>query len=213
MEICTEGLGKRFRSDWIFQDLDFRSQSPDTVALLGANGAGKSTLMKILAGLATPSVGRVRLSQGERVVEAVDHAAYCSFTAPYLELPEELSLSQLLDFHFSFRPLLAGVARRDIPELLRLSAASGRSIQEYSSGMKQRVKLGIALLTDVPFLFLDEPLTNLDADGVEWYHELVAAYRKDRFLMVASNRVDEYGFCTRTLQMADYKKQRLKPIQ
>jgi ABC-type multidrug transport system ATPase subunit len=208
MEIFLEELGKRYRREWIFRDLNFQASGPEAVAVLGPNGAGKSTLIRIAAGLALPSVGRLGLRQGGTEYRDEEHTARCAFTAPYLELPEELSLRQLLRFHFRFRPLLQGLDPGELPALLDLERFRDHAVQQYSSGMKQRVKLGLTLFTDVPFLFLDEPLTNLDSAGGHWYQELIRNYRRDRFIMVASNRPEEYSFCTRTLQLADHKPRR-----
>jgi ABC-type multidrug transport system ATPase subunit len=208
MEIFLEGLGKRYRRDWIFRDLNFQASGPAAVAVLGPNGAGKSTLLRIAAGLALPSVGKLGLRQGHTEYRDEEHTARCAFTAPYLDMPEELSLRQLLRFHFRFRPLLPGLDPGDLPALLLLEAFQDQAVQQFSSGMKQRVRLGLTLFADIPFLFLDEPLTNLDVAGVRWYEGLIARFRLDRFVMVASNRQDEYSFCTQTLELGDYKSSR-----
>lgn len=204
MEIFLEGLGKRYRRDWIFKGLDFTGSGPQAVAVLGPNGAGKSTLLRIAAGLALPSTGRVGLRQGDKEWLDEEHTARCAFTAPYLELPEELRLADLLRFHFRFRPLLSDVSLDDLPALLQLQAFRNHPVQYFSSGMKQRVRLGLTLFTDVPFLFLDEPLSNLDSKGEQWYLDLIASYRRGRFIMVASNRPDEYIFCDRRIMVTDY---------
>jgi ABC-type multidrug transport system ATPase subunit len=206
MEISLNLLGKRYRKEWIFKELDFHRTNPECIAILGPNGSGKSTLIRILAGLASPSTGSISLKSADGQIPDQDcHVHYCSFTAPYMELPDELTLEQLLQFHFSFRPLLKDLSLSDVPELLRLDKFKSSAVNIFSSGMKQRLKLALALLTDVPFIFLDEPLTNLDSMGTEWYNELVNGFTRNRTIMVASNRPDEYTFCTSSIQMADFK--------
>ncbi|MBP6185500.1 MAG: ABC transporter ATP-binding protein [Saprospiraceae bacterium] len=206
MEISLNQLGKRYRREWIFKDLNFHRSHPECIAILGPNGSGKSTLIRILAGLASPSNGSVTLkSSSSQIIDQEQHVLHCSFTAPYMELPEELTLDQLVRFHFAFRPLLHDLSVPDVPQLVRLEKFKTSAVNTFSSGMKQRLKLALALFTDVPFIFLDEPLTNLDAMGTEWYNELIKGYARHRTIMVASNRADEYAFCSSAIQMATFK--------
>ena len=72
--------------------------------------------------------------------------------------------------------------------------------------MKQRVKLLLALGADVPLLLLDEPTTNLDEQGVEWYQALINKAATTQSVVVASNQPHEYAFCTQNIQVAAYKK-------
>jgi len=71
--------------------------------------------------------------------------------------------------------------------------------------MKQRVKLILAFLTQSSIILLDEPVTNLDDNGVEWYHQLVEKFSNNRLIIVASNRVDEYSFCKEKIYISHHK--------
>ena len=97
-----------------------------------------------------------------------------------------------------------GLSLRELPKLWHLAQAADRPIKQYSSGMKQRVKLGLAICSESPILLLDEPLTNLDDDGKEWYYNMITKYGKNRMVAVASNRSDEYSFCVQTLNIQDF---------
>lgn len=201
MELFLDKLGKRYREEWIFRGVEARFKGPAAVAILGPNGSGKSTLMRLLAGVATPSEGRVVRfsgSDGDLPIEGVESSA---FTAPYLDLPEELTIRQLVDFHFRFRKIRRGVAVEEVPTVLLLDRFPDLEVQACSSGMRQRLKLGLAFLTDAPFLFLDEPLTNLDAEGADWYGEMYRNFGSDRLTFVASNRPEEYTFCDESIHM------------
>lgn len=201
MELCLDNLGKRYREEWIFRSVTARFEGPGAVAILGPNGSGKSTLMRLLAGLATPSEGKIEyvLASGGGPTDLLSGSS--AFTAPYLDLPDELTIKQLIAFHFAFRRIRENVRLAEVPAILLLNRHADLEVQSCSSGMRQRLKLGLAFLTDAPFLFLDEPLTNLDVEGNEWYGEMYRRYGMDRLVFVASNRVEEYAFCRESIHM------------
>lgn len=204
MQIEALGLGKRFGRDWIFRDLTYTFQSGTATALLGPNGAGKSTLLQVLAAYTLPNAGELKFSLGSRSISADDVAGHLALCAPYLELIEELTLREQLHFHTRFRPLRTGLSAAQLIDIMQLSTAQHKLIRDFSSGMKQRVKLGLALYTDAPLLFLDEPTTNLDRAGVAWYHEHVAATTNGRTVLVSSNVEEEYAFCQASLHVTDF---------
>lgn len=201
MELSLDNLGKRYREEWIFRGIHARFRGPAAVAILGPNGSGKSTLMRLLAGVATPSEGQVSRVYGSGEMRSDDWTGYSSFTAPYLDLPEELTIGKLIQFHFRFRKIRQGVTVEEVPALLLLDRFAGMEVQACSSGMRQRLKLGLAFLTDAPFLFLDEPLTNLDSNGADWYGEMYRMFGADRLTFVASNRPEEHAFCQERMHM------------
>ncbi|MCF8237429.1 MAG: ATP-binding cassette domain-containing protein [Saprospiraceae bacterium] len=202
MEILLDQIGKRFREQWVFRHLNLQLQTGDTLALLGPNGSGKSTLLQIMAGLLRPSEGQLHITdQQSGTLSPEQYIAQVSFTAPYLELPEELPLRELIKHHFRFRKARPTTQIEMLPTQWLLGGEENRSVSEYSSGMKQRVKLGLALCTESAVVLLDEPLTNLDDKGRDWYYDLINQHRRDRILIVASNRSEEYVFCEKTLTM------------
>ncbi|MBL7713768.1 MAG: ATP-binding cassette domain-containing protein, partial [Chitinophagaceae bacterium] len=118
-------------------------------------------------------------------------------------LIEEMTLAEMLQFHFSFKPLLPGLSVAQVIELTGLQAAAGRQIGDFSSGMKQRVKLAQAIFSDTPVLLLDEPCTNLDQQGVQQYTEWMTQYSRERLVIVASNELREYQFCRHKIHMTE----------
>lgn len=134
--------------------------------------------------------------------EIYRHVSIC---APYLELIEEMTLREFLEFHQQFKPLLSGVTTDSIITLLGLEKAVNKQIRNYSSGMKQRVKLAQCIFSDTAIVLLDEPCTNLDTDGISLYHSLIADYCKNRLVVVSSNDEVEYKFCNHIISIADYK--------
>lgn len=205
MVISLDGIGKRFRSQWIFRHVRLELLVDQSVAILGPNGSGKSTLLQILGGLLAPTEGTIHMTDKHLGQLPEDElVSRVSFAAPYLELPEELSLNELLHHHHRFRRLGRGLELCELPKLWHLAQAADRPIKQYSSGMKQRVKLGLAICSESPILLLDEPLTNLDDESKEWYYRMISEYGEGRLVAVASNRPDEYAFCKKILNIQDF---------
>lgn len=204
MRITLSRLGKRYNYDWIFKDIDYEFQTGTGYAVLGANGSGKSTFLKILSGHESPSEGSISYSNGsdiprERIFE---HVTIC---APYVEVLDELTLQELYAFHAKMKHMRTASVN-EFASLLKLEDAIDKEIRDYSSGMKQRIKLGLAALSDSDILLLDEPTTNLDEQGVAWYNELLAAHTADRIVVVCSNQKErEQRMCTEELNIEAYK--------
>lgn len=206
MEIVLEDIGRRFNRDWVFKHVDYRFVAGTCYAVLGPNGSGKSTLLQVIASSLTPSMGGIRYIALGKQVEVDDVYQYITLAAPYLELIEEFTLTEQLQFHFTHKRILSGFDIRQLMELLGLYHAKDRQIRHFSSGMKQRVKLGLACCSDVPILLLDEPTTNLDQQGVDWYLALIEATKVNRIVLVCSNQEKEYSFCERMIHITDYKR-------
>lgn len=205
MEISLHGVGKRFQRHTVFKGLNYAFTSPGAYALLGANGSGKSTLLRIIAGMQSPSVGKVSFkSEDGKEIDATDVFRDISFCAPGQELVEEYTLTEFLDFHFSFKVPLQGFSTQKLIEIAGLQAAANKPIYDYSSGMKQRVKLIQAIFSDTPVLLLDEPCANLDEAGVGQYRSWMDTYGAGRLVVVASNDPREYYFCQERLTVEDY---------
>ena len=204
MLIEASGLGKRFQRDWIFRGLTRAFRPGSATAVLGPNGAGKSTLLNTFSGQLLPTEGTLTYALAGRALAVEDVPRHLAYAAPYLELLEELTLLELLRFHTQFKPLRAGITTDKLVDIMYLGSARQRLIREFSSGMKQRLKLGLALYAEAPLLLLDEPTTNLDRAGVAWYLEHAAATLAGRTVLVSSNVPEEYSFCTEQLLITDF---------
>lgn len=206
MEIVLENLGRRFNRDWIFRNINYTFSSAQTYAILGINGSGKSTLLQILNGSLSPSEGNRCFFYRHKVVEIEEVYQYVSLAAPYLELIEEFSLIEMINFHFQFKTYQNGMDRNKIIELLQMESSKNKLLRYFSSGMKQRVKLALAFCTDTPLLMLDEPTANLDTQGIDWYLQLIEKFAANRLTIICSNQEHEYSFCQNRLHISDYKK-------
>jgi ABC-2 type transport system ATP-binding protein len=205
MKISLTDAGKRFNRDWIFRHLSYEFSTGQSYAITGPNGSGKSTLLQVLSGAMQASEGNCQWSMVNGQLENENVFNHISICAPYLEVVEEMTVKEFLEFHHHFKPFLTSVTPEKIISILGLENAVNKQIRYYSSGMKQRVKLGQAIFSDTPVVLLDEPCTNLDAAGVELYHQLIKDYCQNRLVIVSSNDEVEYRFCTSQLPISDYK--------
>ena len=205
MTIRLSNAGKRYNREWIFRGADWEFQSGVSYAVTGPNGSGKSTFLQTIGGMLMPSEGKVTFSIGDKVVEPEKYFQYISFCAPYLEVIEEMTLVELLEFHQHFKPLIKGFSIKEVIAAIDLEGAAHKQIRYYSSGMKQRVRLGQAIFSDTPAVLLDEPCSNLDAKGIDLYLHLVATYCPGRLLVVCSNDEVEYSFCRERLSITTWK--------
>jgi ABC-type multidrug transport system ATPase subunit len=205
MKISLEHIGRRFNREWIFRDVNYEFESESSYAILGANGAGKSTLLQVISGSLSSSEGKISYLQGDTIIDQEKVFIHLSMAAPYLELIEEFTLTELIDFHFRFKKYREGFSREGVIELLGLKNSEFKAIKYFSSGMKQRVKLALAFCSDTAILLLDEPASNLDQQGIDWYLSLASTLSSDRLLIICSNQEQEYSFCRHRLNIADYK--------
>lgn len=205
MKISLTDAGKRFNRDWIFRHLTYEFSAGQSYAIVGPNGSGKSTLLQVLSGSMQVNEGDGKWSVDNKQLELEKVYNYISICAPYLEVVEEMTLIEFLNFHSGFKPFLSSITSEKIISILGLENAVNKQIRNYSSGMKQRVKLAQSIFSDVPAVLLDEPCTNLDAAGIQLYHSLINDYCKTRMVVVSSNDEVEYRFCKERLNINDYK--------
>lgn len=191
MKIETDQLGKRFNRQWIFRDLSLAFESGKVYAITGPNGSGKSTLLQILWGQLPATTGKVRYINNEKPVGVEDVFQHISIAAPYMDLIDEFSLEEMVTFHFKFKRPVSGATTADVIGQMELGHAMGKKVGQFSSGMKQRLKLGLAFCSETSLLFLDEPSTNLDEESIAWYHRQLPK-TKERVVLIASNQADEY---------------------
>ena len=205
MKISCSDVGKRFNRDWIFRHFNYEFLD-NSYAITGPNGSGKSTLLQVIAGALIKSEGKVEYKlTGSHYLEEESVYQYISIAAPYIEVIEEMTLIEFLKFHETFKSFLPGITIENIISEIDLVKSASKQIRYYSSGMKQRVKLAQAVFSNTPYLFLDEPCTNLDETGFRLYHQLVNHYCNNRLLIISSNDHNEYSFCNQIINVLEYK--------
>lgn len=144
-----------------------------------------------------------QISNSKSAISSDSIYQYLSIAAPYLELIEEMTAVEFLQFHASFKPLSISV--QEIIQVIGLEKAAHKQIRYYSSGMKQRVKLAQAIFSVTPIVLLDEPCTNLDKPGYQLYHQLIENYCSNKLIIVSSNDENEMDFCRHKINLLDYK--------
>jgi ABC-type multidrug transport system ATPase subunit len=207
MHISLSKISRKYNYEWIFRDVDFEFEQGNAYAILGSNGSGKSTLLQIISGHLHPSGGSLTYSHNNKDISIDDFFRHVTFSGPYLELIEEFTLEEMLTFHSRFRKFRNSMDVKAVMDATGLIRNRNKPIKYFSSGMKQRVRLAIALLTESEVVLLDEPAANLDRKAIEWYRELVANNHADRIIIVCSNsQSEEHDFCTQSIVIDDYKR-------
>ena len=206
MNIQLTNAGKKYGPHWIFRRFSVEFVEGKKYVVLGPNGSGKSTLLKIVSGGSVLSEGTIEYLLKNKKIKAEDAFQHVSVAAPWLDVPEEYSLDELVVFHTQFKKLVDNIAVKEAIKIIELEHTREKHYKAFSSGMKQRVKLGLAILTDAPLLLLDEPVTALDNKAIEWYKAMINTYAKDKTVIVFSNsREEEYGFCTERVELGTNK--------
>lgn len=205
MTVQLIDISKRFGYDWIFKKINYQFLPNEQYAILGNNGSGKSTLLKIIANGMLPSFGKVAYNiQNKSNLSDDDINQTIGYTAPYVELINEFTIKEMFEFHASFKKMAVDNVQEFL-QIIALEKAGNKAIKQLSSGMKQRVKLALILMSDAELILLDEPTTNLDENSIKWYHHMIEKYTNNKTLIISSNQIVEYEFCKHLLNVSDYK--------
>ena len=197
MQVKLINIGKKFNNKWVFKDLNLSIETGSLNTIVGKNGSGKSTLIMTIAGYISPTQGNLQWTIRQKSIDKYDLYQHITIASPYLELIEEFTFEEMVRFQNKFKPYYNQYLIDDVIKLSLLDANRDKPISHFSSGMKQRLKLLLGLVGQSDLLLLDEPCSNLDADGIKWYHELLDRFSKDRTVVVASNhKPEEYPGCT-----------------
>jgi len=205
VEITVQQLGKKFNREWVFRDLNHTFQSGQTYAITGPNGSGKSTLLQILWGQMPPTSGTLKYFSAGKEIPGEDIFRHISIATPYMDLIDEFTLLEQLRFHFKFKTRRSDMSDDEILERMELGHARNKFISNFSSGMKQRLKLALAFFSQTEIIFLDEPGTNLDQPSFEWYLRQLSSLPKNSLVFIASNQIAEYPTNAQKLDIMSLK--------
>lgn len=205
MELKLDQVSKRYQYEWIFKNITLHIPALSHWAITGSNGSGKSTLLKCLSGINPVTHGSISYFSEGKEIDGNEIFRSLVISAPYMELPEEFTLRELLQFHFKFKRPADNISLDAMMDIMYLKAHENKPISQFSSGMKQRLKLGLCFFSASKLVFLDEPTSNLDEQGIGWYLQLVKEFSKNKTLFICSNDPKEYTFCHHVIKMEDFK--------
>jgi ABC-type multidrug transport system ATPase subunit len=203
MRIVAQNLGKRFNRDWVFRNFRFTSEEGRQYVILGPNGSGKSTLLQILTGIIPSSEGTLTYQNSESEIPAAEIYKSIATCAPYQDLIDEFTLDEMIRFHFKFKKCIVPIS--EFTTRLELGNALNKFVGSFSSGMKQRLKVGLALYSNCDLLFLDEPCTNMDNKSIGWYQENLKSVPSTTTTFIASNQSHEYPNSAYPIEILRYK--------
>jgi heme exporter protein A len=198
-------LGKYFGRRLVFNGIDYTFTSGNVYGISGPNGSGKSTLVKIIAGLISPTSGKVNHSFQNKIIEPEKLHDFIGFVSPYLFLYDEFTAEENLIYFSSIRGLKFDPNRADFL-LNEMSLFNRRKdiMRGYSSGMKQRMKFIFALLHQPRLLILDEPTSNLDDEGKEKVYGLIHNESQNNVIVIASNENYDLRLCSSVIELGKY---------
>lgn len=202
--LSVQGVSKAFGGRRVLHAVSHVFAGGITTAVIGPNGSGKSTFVKVLAGLLRPDAGSIELHIDGHAVERVDIPYQCGYVAPYLSLYDEFTPMELLAMHASFHGALFKPAV--CSELLDRIGLAGRGtspVRTFSSGMRQRAALALAVSLDPAVLILDEPSTTLDEHGrAILAAEVQRATARGAIVIIATNDTREQQLCSHVITIA-----------
>ncbi len=199
-------LNKTFGRRLIFNGIKFKYDESGVFGISGPNGSGKSTLVKIIAGLISPTKGRIihKNSEDEIIPEKLHN--HIGFVSPYLVLYEEFTAWENLNIFSKIRDTnLDKDYAKDLLNRFLLYNRRDDLVKTYSSGMKQRMKFIFALIHNPELLIFDEPTSNLDDEGKNSVYEIIEDKSKESIIIIASNDKADLDLCPEILDLKIYK--------
>jgi len=204
MHIELNKISKRYGYQWILRDLDLTISSGSILGVNGLNGSGKSTLIKIISGFLSPSDGKINYTLSGRSISVADVYKSVSWVAPYLSLTENYTIEEMYKLQSTFKTMKTN-SYNEFVDIIELGGHQNKYIKDFSSGMQQRLQLGLSILSDTPLLLLDEPTSYLDAQSINWYHDLLQKHLANRTVIIASNDEGDLIECESSVDVLDFK--------
>ena len=200
-EVVATSISKRYGYQWIIQDFNHQFHAGTIYGLSGSNGSGKSTLMKILSSFLTPTAVKITYQVDNKDVANDRIFQHISFASPYTDLINEYTLEENFKFHSKFKPLVREIDFKTFENNIQLKGHAQKTLQHFSSGMKQKIQLALALMSNTSILLLDEPTSFLDANAKKWFSELLGEYSNNRVVIIASNDGYDLDLCKEVISL------------
>lgn len=203
MNIKLSNIGKKFGKVWLFRNLDYAFETGKKYAITGYNGSGKTTLLKIIAAAAPSNEGKVEYTHQGKAITGDAIYQYITWTGPYTGLPNEMTLTEVYHFYNKFKPIQ--LTLKEFIARIKLESAKNKSIQNFSSGMKQKLQIALALYSESSLILLDEPSANFDQHNTAWLEEEIATISSEKTVIISSNQALEIALCNEVVSIEKWK--------
>jgi ABC-type multidrug transport system ATPase subunit len=200
VKILVSNLGKRYGFQFVIRKVDFTIDYGEILGLSGRNGAGKSTIMQMVSGYLSPSEGSVRYEVKDQVIERENIYTYISYTAPYIDMPPKLTIEELFS-HYKFFKKVSMEHYKEFIEYCEIDDQGDKFIENFSSGMKQKIALGLNLVTLSDLMLFDEPTSYLDTQAKEWFYKKILLQKGQKTVIIASNDSEDFKNCDRIYEI------------
>ena len=204
-KISVNNVSKRYGYQWIIRNLNVDFQNNQIFGISGNNGSGKSTLIKMLSGYLSPSQGSISYIHNNTLLTRQEIFKHLTLAAPYTDLINEYTLKEMFAFHCKFKPIANDIDFKTFESIIELPGQSSKTLLHFSSGMKQKIQIALAVLSDTPFLLLDEPTSYLDKIAKNWFANLIQENRHNKLVLLASNDGFDIELCDKVLVMGEDK--------
>jgi heme exporter protein A len=204
---CTD-ISKNYNGKVIFKKVNINLTEKSSLVITGKNGSGKSTLLKVISHLIRLDKGNIELKINGDIISKEKFFTKIGFFAPYINLYDELTGWENLDFFYELKVEQKNNKDEEIKYLLEKVGLFKRRndlIRNYSSGMKQRLKLAFAVLNKPQLLLMDEPRTNLDEEGISVVYKIAEEQKERGILILATNESEDTSISNSGLNIEDYK--------
>ena len=213
VELACENLEKSFSNKLIFKNISFRLTNSSSLVITGRNGTGKSTLIKVLSNLIRESNGKKCITINDKLIESDQQYLSIGLIAPYLNLYDELTGYENLEFFYNLKFKRSNKSKDEnmqnklkyLLEKVNLHKRRNDLLKNYSSGMKQRLKLAFAILNNPLILLMDEPRTNLDEEGIKVVYDIAEKQKENGILIIATNEHEDTKLCDESINIENYK--------
>ena len=196
MKVEIQNLTKRFGQKTAVDDVSLALTS-GVWGLIGANGAGKTTLMRMLAGILTPTSGRVLCDGADTRAMGEAWRDMLGYLPQHFGFYPEFTVADYLDYMAALKGLEKKFAREKIEELceiLSLTRVYKNKIKKLSGGTQRRVGIAQAMLNDPEVLILDEPTSGLDPGERVRFRNLLSEFARDRIVLISTHIVSDIEY-------------------
>ena len=194
MHVVLDDIWKRYTSGWVLKGVSIELLPGQKLALGGSNGSGKSTLLNIISGYLSYTKGSITYSLADKTIDRDHVFRHLAISSASSSLDEEFTVAEIFKHYAKFKPFLISSVDEFV-EISDFKKEKNKRVQHFSSGMKQRLSLALAITMNTPFLLLDEPTSFLDEGRKDWFRDTYLKYCKDKTVVIASNDSNDFIDC------------------